>query len=153
VIKMIAMGRTWTAERVEQLKSRFDAGLSCEEIAREIGVSRNAVIGKLNRLRLSRFNTATPRQRQPKPMAPFTQHQILKALRAGPRAAEELPIHNGSRCSLVELSEGKCRWPISDPGAEDFGFCGGQSVEGLPYCAAHARIAYQPAAGQRATRR
>ena len=45
---------TWTAERVELLKSRFAAGLSCREIAGDIGVSRNAVIGKLSRLNLTR---------------------------------------------------------------------------------------------------
>jgi GcrA cell cycle regulator len=49
---MLANQRTWTAERVELLKSRFEAGLSCREIACDIGVSRNAVIGKLSRLHL-----------------------------------------------------------------------------------------------------
>ena len=47
---MLANEPTWTTERVELLKSRFDAGLSCREIAADIGVSRNAVIGKLSRL-------------------------------------------------------------------------------------------------------
>jgi len=37
---------TWTTERIALLKDRIDAGLSCGQIAREIGVSRNAVIGK-----------------------------------------------------------------------------------------------------------
>ena len=45
---------TWTTERVELLKSHFEAGLSCREIAASIGVSRNAVIGKLARLELTR---------------------------------------------------------------------------------------------------
>jgi GcrA cell cycle regulator len=152
---MIATGRTWTAERLEQLKSRFDAGLSCGEIAREIGVSRNAVIGKINRLRLSRVQGATTRQRPRKaPLRLVTQHDILTALRAQPPPpAEQAPIHHGFRCSLVELGKGTCRWPISDPGARDFGFCGDKSVDGLPYCASHARIAYQPAAAQRSARR
>ena len=44
---------TWTTERIALLKNRIDAGLSCGQIAREIGVSRNAVIGKANRLGLS----------------------------------------------------------------------------------------------------
>ena len=43
---------TWTTERVELLKNHFEAGLSCREIAATIGVSRNAVIGKLARLQL-----------------------------------------------------------------------------------------------------
>jgi len=37
---MLANEPTWTAERVELLKSRFEAGLSCREIAGDIGVSR-----------------------------------------------------------------------------------------------------------------
>ena len=45
---------TWTDERVELLKSHFEAGLSCRQIADDIGVSRNAVIGKLSRLNLTR---------------------------------------------------------------------------------------------------
>src|SRR5262245_36511577 len=45
---------TWSAARVELLKQFFNAGLTCSQIAREIGVTRNAVIGKMSRLGLSR---------------------------------------------------------------------------------------------------
>ncbi len=44
---------TWTAERIEQLRSYVDTGLTCSQIAAEIGVTRNAVIGKIHRLGLS----------------------------------------------------------------------------------------------------
>ena len=48
-----------------------------------------------------------------------------------------------------------CRWPIGDPSAENFRFCGrrrvvsqpnGTTAKGKlsPYCAEHARMAYQP---------
>jgi GcrA cell cycle regulator len=57
--------------------------------------------------------------------------------------AEDIPIYNGRGCTLLELSQGKCRWPISSPGAEDFCFCGNEPVKGLPYCLGHARIAYR----------
>jgi GcrA cell cycle regulator len=60
--------------------------------------------------------------------------------------AEFIPIYNGRGCTLLELSQGKCRWPISNPGAEDFCFCGNEPAEGLPYCLGHARIAYRSAA-------
>jgi len=152
---MSVTGRTWTAERIAQLRSCFAEGLSCSQIADEIGVSRNAVIGKLNRLQLARHKRmpARPRPRKPS-LRLVTQHDILSALRAAPApVAEEVPVPDACRCSLIELSDGKCRWPISDPGRRDFGFCGGKAVDGLPYCAAHARIAYQPAAGQRSARR
>ena len=54
-----------------------------------------------------------------------------------------IPI--GQRRTLLELTEETCRWPIGDPGSADFFFCGGQTATGLPYCAYHSRVAYQPA--------
>lgn len=158
---MLGNEPTWTAERVELLKSRFEAGLSCREIADDIGVSRNAVIGKLSRLNLTREKSGDARRpvkkdaaRRPRPKAlPRLQYQMLQALYAEPQpAAEDEPIHDGHCCSLLELSEERCRWPISNPGAEDFCFCGNTPVEGLPYCAGHTRLAYRPGSRQRVAR-
>ena len=65
---------TWTTERIELLKSRFAAGLSCREIADDIGVSRNAVIGKLSRLNLTREKK--PRQTDGRPQHEGTTPRI-----------------------------------------------------------------------------
>jgi hypothetical protein len=46
-----------------------------------------------------------------------------------------------------------CRWPMGDPTTEAFRFCGGRSATGIPYCAYHGRIAYQPAADRRRGRK
>jgi GcrA cell cycle regulator len=156
-INMSANYATWTSERIELLKRCFHAGLSCGEIAREIGVTRNAVIGKINRLGLSRPKDVIGRQLEQRrtaklarPKTPrtwrskrprqniFAQHEMLMAA-----PAEDSPIYNGRGCTLLELSQAKCRWPISNPGAEDFCFCGNEPVKGLPYCLGHARIAYR----------
>ena len=149
---------TWTTERLELLKSRFDAGLTCREIAGDLGVSRNAVIGKLSRLNLTRDGDArrtaredAARGRRPK-TGPRLQYQMLKALYGERHADDDEPIHNGRCCSLLELSEDRCRWPISTPGAADFCFCGNTPVEGLPYCAGHTRLAYRPGSRQRVAR-
>ena len=147
---------TWTPERVEALKALADAGLSCSQIGRKLGVSRNAVIGKLNRLGLARGRAPAaprppsqaanqPRLRRPTIMA---QRQLLRAVYAeAPAAVAEVAV-TAERCSLLELAKGKCRWPISDPGAADFAFCGNVAVNGLPYCSGHARLAYRPPAAR-----
>jgi GcrA cell cycle regulator len=148
---MSANCATWTSERIELLKRCLHAGLSCSQIAREIGVTRNAVIGKMNRLR-SRPKDVIGRQleqrratRLARPKTHiFAQHEMLMAAFPRPQPpAEVIPIYNGRGCTLLELSQGKCRWPIGKPGAEDFCFCGNEPVEGLPYCLGHARIAYR----------
>jgi GcrA cell cycle regulator len=154
--------QTWSAERVELLKRYVRAGFTCLQIAREIGVTRNAVIGKLNRLGLSRPSgsaraaarpqeTNGSRMRRPRPIK---QRGILRTVfaEAPPAAAEatEPAVPSADRCTLLELAYDKCRWPISEPDAKDFSFCGNPAVAGLSYCAGHARIAYRTPARRRA---
>ena len=149
---------TWTTDRVELLKNHFEAGLTCREIAASIGVSRNAVIGKLSRLQLTRGPASTEprptkaaRERSRKSI-PRLQYQILQAVYENAPPLQEEPIASDYRCSLLELSDKRCRWPISTPGAEDFCFCGNTPVEGMPYCSGHHRLAYRPGSRQRVVR-
>jgi GcrA cell cycle regulator len=160
----------WSEERTELLKRHFNAGLSCSQIAREIGVTRNAVIGKMNRLGLSRPKEVIAAQLEHRRTARlarekvaekswrprrtrfsiFAQHEMLAAAFPAPQPrVEDIPIANGCGCTLLELGQEKCRWPISDAGVADFRFCGNAPVKGLPYCIGHARIAYRPAGRRR----
>lgn len=163
---------SWTDERVELLRKLWSDGLSASQVAAELGpgITRNAVIGKIHRLGLAeRAKTASaPRPRAPKaPRAPsqprmnghavhgnvalaFAPHAQAIA-RAQPQ--EDVVIPMSERVTLMELRESMCRWPMGDPTTPDFRFCGGKSpVGGGPYCAYHARIAYQPAQDRRRAR-
>src|SRR6202035_2127969 len=100
---MPAKDPTWTDERLELLKSGFAAGLTCRQIADDIGLSRNAVIGKLNRLNLTREKSdEVPRTRRKEPAkgrhrssVPRLQYQLLQKLYAEPQpAADDAPIPN-----------------------------------------------------------
>ncbi len=151
-------GQTWTTERVALLRTYVEAGLSCRQIANQIGVTRNAVIGKVSRLGLSSFKgvsaplaPAMPKERRATARRPgkISQRRILRTINGAPRfvvdamRAEEFDIDKSLHCSLVDLRDGKCRWPIGDPAKSDFCFCGGAQVQGLSYCAPHARLAYR----------
>jgi GcrA cell cycle regulator len=147
---------TWTTERIELLKTHFEAGLSCREIANEIGVSRNAVIGKLSRLNLTRekkieIRKDGPRKSRPRSV-PRLQYRMLRQLFAEASVEDDQGIQSEQHCSLLELSEERCRWPINSPGEEGFCFCGNRPLNGLPYCAGHSRLAYQPGSRPRAAR-
>jgi GcrA cell cycle regulator len=150
---------TWTPERVEQLRSFVVNGLTCSQIATEIGVTRNAVIGKIHRLGLSPTRPAglparscPPRARRPRfsPQRQFLRLICAHSADPGGTVAEPEAVDSAQRCSLLELAQGKCRWPLSDPGAADFAFCGNDALAGFSYCAGHARMAYRVPARRRA---
>jgi GcrA cell cycle regulator len=149
-----ANSATWTTERVQQLQKCVTAGLTCSEIAAEIGVTRNAVIGKISRLGLSlgRARGAIPgrmraaRTRPPARLSPMA--RILRAVVAAEpaesaAATEAPPVESARRCSLLDLAGSGCRWPLGEPGTADFGFCGNDAITGFSYCAGHMRMAYR----------
>src|SRR5271154_6678736 len=155
---------TWSDDRVEQLKKLWEAGLSASQIAAELGnVTRNAVIGKVHRLGLS-GRAKSPTSAAPRPRKARAHSHMLRVSRPSVRgntalAHEPEPeqidnvIPLGQRRTILELTEETCRWPIGDPGSAEFFFCGGQTIAGLPYCAYHSRVAYQPAADRRRDKR
>lgn len=66
-----AQSAGWTDERVELLKKLWMEGLSASQIAGELGegVTRNAVIGKVHRLKLSARAKPTNTTPRPRPAA------------------------------------------------------------------------------------
>jgi GcrA cell cycle regulator len=170
----------WTDERVELLRKHWSEGLSASQIAAQLGgVSRNAVIGKVHRLKLSSRGRATPapaRQRKtahgggggtmktaPRaPSRPITatigatalqvEFDAEPELRRLQRPVEDVVVPISRRLKLIELTEHTCKWPNGDPLAEDFSFCGNDSLETGPYCTYHSRIAFQPASERRRSR-
>lgn len=154
---------SWTVERIDTLKQLWADGLTASQIGAEMGVSRNAIIGKKDRLGLEdRFSHGIPwsisgRIPSKRTVAVTGERKArvrnttrIKAKIAGfdsgmeeyisveaPPATE--PIH-----SIFDLEPMHCRWPHGDPSATDFHFCGGKALDGRPYCRSHCRLAYQP---------
>jgi GcrA cell cycle regulator len=164
----------WTDERVELLKKLWMEGLSASQIAAILseGVTRNAVIGKVHRLKLSgrvKPTSSAPRARKPRATmsrrpsattpsgvsrrrmvsAPMVGATALKMQPEGaaetavaPEQVAEIYIEPENRIDLLSLSEQTCKWPIGDPMTDDFYFCGQQPNENKPYCEFHSRRAY-----------
>ena len=116
-----AAGSVWTDDRLEHLKSLWSKGLSITQIGQEIGVSRNAVVGKVHRMGLPKRNS--PIMRAEKVPAPQ-------------------PVSPVNAMTFQEWDRSKCCWPIGDPKSDDFRFCGERASEGRPYCAHHCAMAY-----------
>lgn len=170
----------WTDERVELLRKLWSEGLSASQIAAQLGgVSRNAVIGKVHRLKLSARGraTATPvRQKKAAPsstgakmvtraatvsrsmpasigatalQAQFDAEPVARHV-VRPVANVVVPISR--RLQLIQLTERTCKWPNGDPLTEEFHFCGNEAGESGPYCSYHSRIAFQPPSERRRAR-
>jgi GcrA cell cycle regulator len=110
----------WTDDRLEQLKQLWGEGLSITQIGQRMGMSRNAVVGKVHRMGLPKRQS--PIQRSDKPLEP--------------RRRKLSPLVN------TKWDRGTCSWPIGDPKAADFAFCGGEIEPGKPYCKKHCAMAY-----------
>ena len=159
---------SWTDDRVELLKKLWQEGLSASQIAAELGgITRNAVIGKVHRLGLSgRGQPTSSIKRQRRAHAPAirrprhvsignlalqTHLEAYSEAEIRPRRDVVVPI--AKRLSIYMLTERTCKWPIGDPGTEDFHFCGNDSLESGPYCEYHAGVAYQAPEPRRRLRR
>lgn len=143
---------SWTDDRVDILKKLWGEGRSAAEIAKELGgVTRNAVIGKAHRLKLS--NRVSPiQQNNKKSPAKTTERKTEKKVVEIPQVREvevRQPCDTGPLMNLLDLKPRMCRWPVGDPHEEEFGFCGREVIMGLPYCCDHAKTAYQAATRNR----
>jgi len=148
----------WTDERVETLRKLWLEGLSASQIAKQLGgVTRNAVIGKVHRLGLSGRAAPSHPSRQtfkaPRPPRPVTAPAPRpRAIEPRPAAAAPRPapfVELPGTATVLTLGAHMCKWPIGDPSSRDFTFCGRRASEERPYCADHARLAYQPPQGKK----
>lgn len=132
---------SWSDDRVDLLKKLWGEGKTAAEIAKELGdgVTRNAVIGKAHRLKLS--SRISPIQQNTKKIKSISNNDGAPALLRRP--LKKVPVYLGMQIQMDDLREKMCRWPNGDPQTDDFSFCGCKTVEGLPYCDNHASIAYQ----------
>ncbi len=111
----------WTEDKIKQLKKLWAKGRSTVEIAKELGISKNSVVGKVHRLDLA--NRPSP----------------IKKKSDKVRVVKQVPK---GKCTLMDLKINTCHWPIGDPTDADFHFCGEPTVTGKPYCQEHCKIAY-----------
>lgn len=151
----------WTDDRVSDLKKLWSSGLSASEIAAELGtMTRNAVIGKINRLGLSgrlkyprRSNEGQPRKPRIKAQTVHYPHNLraAKARRSMPPKICDEPLAppppnapDPMLYSVRQISDQTCRFPHGDPKTDHFGYCGHAPTNGTPYCEYHQRVMYKP---------
>lgn len=162
----------WPPERIAQLLTLWGKGYSAESIAAKMGggLTRNAILGKIHRLRRKLGLDAVPNRVRDEhtPTRP-TRSKKSKEQKAEPKPARsprkgktmthpDTPAETQAETSLTEaanvlastpwpdaimaLRAHHCRWPFGDPRHTSFRFCGAKAEPNRPYCAAHNRLAY-----------
>lgn len=156
---------SWTEQKIQMLKEMWGHGFSASEIAKRLGgLTRNAVIGKAHRLKLSSRPSpirredesgrlplppesvasivrSTKRRAMLRPLPPVALPSTVKPSKDTAQAIDTLKRSEG--IAVTKAGDRHCRWPVGDPRSPDFRFCGCTAYEGLPYCIDHARMAYQ----------
>lgn len=141
---MIRVGEIWSDARCERLKSLWDKGLSASAIAVEFGdgVTRNAICGKIMRMKLPQrgiyrgpktTNEKKPPKATPKPKL-STFHSVPKL-----DTIEQVKL----RCveieprliALLDLEPNDCRYPYGE--GSSIAFCGHPQIRDSSYCPAH----------------
>jgi GcrA cell cycle regulator len=160
----------WTAEKETKLRELWLEGLPATKIAPLLGVTRNAVIGKVNRMDLKRSdgvgwpqktrtrvaNGVTRDARlalpaEPKPMGPpeFAPEPVLPTARLYkifPTKVDPdtVPTNlKGNRgVTIRRLRESCCKFPLGGMHERVRFYCGEPRLGTKPYCTDHCAIAY-----------
>ena len=96
----------WTDERVELLKKLWSEGLSASQIAASLGgVSRNAVIGKVHRLKLSSRGrtTAAPARQKKATKAVAATSIVSKSTGRVATQSRSMPVSMGANALAVQF--------------------------------------------------
>ena len=152
----------WTDKKIEQLKELWKEGIPTAEIGKRLDFSKNAIVGKVNRLglehRTSPIKTAsskakTPQDNVKKPQStddtnkvaqvkstPVKKEDIAPVDIMQPREVQSQSTSVGVR--LIDLTSDRCCWPVDEDSTGEFHFCGKKVFKGKPYCLEHCVMAY-----------
>lgn len=153
----VNIANSWTAERSTLLEQLIGQSMTAAEIGAELGVTRNAVIGKAHRLGLSitggpvkaaaaaALRPDNPKPRKSRARAALNPEPVEPA---PPRETITRPEPHGMRLlPLEDLGTRNCKWVEGDP-RESFFYCGNDVKQGSSYCPGHHAVCYMPRASR-----
>jgi len=145
----------WDEAAIEKLTQMVAGKMSSGQIARELGITRNSVIGKIHRLGLilagstgraaQEQGLAVARPRRARPVT-VPVLRIARAVRLPPVE----PAHGDASPMFLDLRRTSCRWPVGDATGAAQRFCGATADDLRPYCPWHAAKAIDPNRNRRA---
>ena len=138
---------SWNEQKVAKLKALWGTHTAAE-ISKIIGdVTRNAIIGKANRLNLSsKIKTRSVSSNQ-NFQNTNNENNDSTQKRGRKSRFQSLVIEKNfepeNPKQLEELTDDICKYPINDPTDKNFYFCGRSSLKDFSYCKLHLLYSYQ----------
>jgi len=135
----------WTTADDEILLTEYKGGHFglIRRLADKLRRSRNAVIGRANRLGLSRAKESWKGKPTPNVFRPVKRPLLFNMIDDSEITADQIWSWAANRTNIIDLQTHHCRWPVGN-----LDFCGGDKFNGSPYCRAHCRLAYGKTAFQ-----
>lgn len=132
----------WTPERIEQVKTLAEKGMSARLIADELGASRNAVVGVGFRNGIQ-FKAIIKQKRSNSKQAvkPIVNIPVIEVVPEPQRVG---------MLTIMELDASACRFPFGDPRDTSFRYCGQRKSLSGSYCNSCRSIAYETPEQRRA---
>ncbi|HEX3412891.1 MAG TPA: GcrA family cell cycle regulator [Stellaceae bacterium] len=160
----------WMAEETSTMQDLWRQNQSATQIGKVLGRTRDAVLGKLDRLkkagkRFVRINNT--KQQEARVAKPPPKRIRQRPPTPPPTPRPRYPRHPTMQCpcQLVELEAHNCHWPIGDPLDKQpsgehadfldptrFYFCGAVTLPGEKYCPVHTRMAFRESKDEQARR-
>lgn len=165
LLRRKAMEQKVTEQEAEILKL-WKEGQTGQAIADQLGITRNAVMGKLHRLRERRIisyksvatrlaairhavrvrERAKKAEAEPAPQPIEEKPQKVEVVDILPEMVEEEPPPKPDRnpVTLMNLGPLSCRYVINNGVAKDFLFCNAVKKVGSSYCEEHHTLCHVP---------
>jgi len=132
---MTSQKRKMTEEIRRRIAELWNQGISSSSIAAEVGLTRNAVIGAVYRLRQRGEIMKTAEEKRPRKVRPKKILATIKNMRK--------PHELGKPVGLMKLTSQSCRFIVVEGSVEETRYCN-NPIDRSSYCSEHYRICYVP---------
>lgn len=138
------MKREWTKEEIDTIKELWGTK-TASDIGKIIGRTKNAVIGKMRRIRENGHVLKEPLKKPKKTVKP-KEIKKPKTYYVAPKKevkkdlsySEIVKTPFGKPKTMQELDHKSCRWPVGE--GKGVMFCGADRIKGKPYCEHHYKV-------------
>lgn len=151
-VRITLARRKWTDEILEYTKDRWLKGFTATQIAREISekfqtpFTRNAVIGKVNRMGIQRKDHIKKRNVNGAHVraAPPAGGKVRIGKRTAPVLPAVIAAPQGEGVTIMQLTEFTCRAIISHNSDAFARYCGHRTGRGESFCTWHRSLYFTP---------